>query len=76
MKQQLSTESKDDTKKADEGETDVKSDVKSEQIEVEIVDKDVKEEPQASEEAEDLKDAWDATSSEEGEDEAEEGTYF
>lgn len=65
MKQQSSTEGQDDAKT-------MPSDVKSDQVQVEIVDKQDEAEEKKQEE-EGVKDAWDAESSEE---EPEEGTYF
>lgn len=57
MKQQTSTEGKDETKKSDE--------LNSDQVQVEIVDKQEKLEEKKKDEEDDVKEAWDAESSEE-----------
>uniref|UniRef100_A0ABD2WTB8 Eukaryotic translation initiation factor 5B n=1 Tax=Trichogramma kaykai TaxID=54128 RepID=A0ABD2WTB8_9HYME len=66
VKQQTSTESKEEVKSVEEKE------VKPDQVEVEIVDNKQKEETSVVDDDDGLKDAWDASSSESSEDEAEE----
>lgn len=65
LKQQTSTEGQEETKKSEE--------IKTDQVQVEIVDKQVKAEEKKKDEDDGVKDAWDAESSEE---EPEEGKHM